>query len=273
MAVTTPYYKNGPIKYMTGSSGDIDTGGQFLNDNFTQIYDLINPSTDSVGVLKQVPAVCEGSSSTTKVTTFALPSTSGLTSGTPYVAVYDTSGSVTWQPYSSVSAGAGGSTSGAVSELVYPGGSARNDYLSGSVWLTRTSSLGAYQKTYKTATNGSSIAVDLPDFGSWLVTGTILFASDYMDSDDRNYANLVRVYIYGHMSYKFTEIYDVCNNTSSQPTWTTSSNLLSASALNGVLTISTTHSNVSSVFADLSVIGGCRAHESSGLTLVTGSNS
>lgn len=273
MAVTSTTYRSGPIWTMSGSSGDFGTGGELLKHNFEQLYDLINPSATSGGTLSEVPVVCGGLSSAHKALTFALPSITGLTSGSDYIAVYTKNGSTTWRSYTSSISAAQQTGTGATSELVRPSSAYRTDWFnsgdpSNMYWMSATSNGPALQKTYKTVIDGDSAIVNLPSFGSWFVTGTIVFIKDDPTGSNQAESHLVRVNIYGRDATVFNTIIEAFSipTNSSVGSWT-QTNMVSAYENNSQLYI--VDAGASTVIMDLTVIGGFRGHEASGLILTS----
>lgn len=267
MSETTSSYRSGPVKIMTSTTGD---GGSLLNDNFKTLYDLAVPTNSTEGMLVNVPTVYDGSSNYS-VKTFALPSTTNLTSSTNYVAVYN-GGTVGWQQYSSGTAQGSASD---VSELTHPSnGSAPDAYYdtASRLWSSTMSSMGPFRKTYKEASKASSIVIDLPAFGSWLVTGTLLFIKDTTNAThpatDPATSNLLRVNIYGLNTVKLNTICEVWDGT----TWSEDSSLISGSinTSNKKLTISGSGTKVT-ILADLTLVGGCRAYAGSSLSFTSAS--
>ena len=240
-------YRGGPIKVLAGiQDSSLGSGGKLVNDNFKTIYNLINPTNTSDG-LRSVATVYDDG--VYKITTFGLPSTYSLMNNQPYVAVYTKGGSVTWEPYTGSGAVAGTTNP---SELYNPANNSATVYYlqSGSYWMESISSMDSFQKTYKKLVQGSTATVNVPPFGFFMVTGTILFLEPAYNDSSPSAALLTHVFEVGNNGTLIPDAsYEECRCGGN---WTSCS--IGPSISN--LQLSFTYSNAETVLMDLTVVGG-----------------
>lgn len=304
-------YNGGPIYSL--SSATLGDGATLLNNNFTKLYDMVHPDMSVDSMLVEVPTMYQVSSIYQKATTFALPATTGLNSSSQYIAVYqngavrwsavDTTagesscnvpttsglgestyvpvyqnGSVAWTLLDNLGIdGQNGSSVSATSELVNPFQESALRYFYSSGWTSEFDDMSAYRKTYKSASEGGTLNIKVPEFGPWLVNGIILVLQDAVNLGASTSCKLFRITAIGVDDYLVRTVVEACHvksvgNNTTVDTWeaidpSDSENLTYSSIVNDMLTISA-GTNVTLLY-DLTVSGGVSAKISSDVSLVT----